>query len=269
MDQPSREARQAIDRILEPGEVAQAWVNGQYGSAIVVTDRRVHAFVRIAPLTSGKLASWPLGSVVGFSFEKGHTQGLLSADILGATAKAKRGSANAIPIQRDSPLGFGGKPYQHMDEALDGLTRALAAGGASGAPMIADGPLEAELARLTRAWTLPSVTRTYQGSDAGRYLLASEVQVLGLHGYSTAGQSEVGGRLNTGTVLMTGGVGFLVGGRSKGVITVTFTRAQAASTAPAIADPMDQLRKLGELRDAGILTDDEFEAKKAQLLDRL
>ena len=31
----------------------------------------------------------------------------------------------------------------------------------------------------------------------------------------------------------------------------------------------DQLRKLGELRDAGIRTDDEFETKKAQLLARM
>jgi uncharacterized membrane protein YeaQ/YmgE (transglycosylase-associated protein family) len=31
----------------------------------------------------------------------------------------------------------------------------------------------------------------------------------------------------------------------------------------------DQLRKLGDLRDAGILTDEEFETKKAQLLARM
>ncbi|MCD2263254.1 SHOCT domain-containing protein [Dietzia aurantiaca] len=34
-------------------------------------------------------------------------------------------------------------------------------------------------------------------------------------------------------------------------------------------DAMDQLRKLGELHEAGILTDDEFAAKKADLLGRL
>ncbi|SDZ93131.1 Short C-terminal domain-containing protein [Bowdeniella nasicola] len=34
-------------------------------------------------------------------------------------------------------------------------------------------------------------------------------------------------------------------------------------------DVMDQLRKLGELRDAGVLTEAEFEAKKADLLGRL
>ena len=34
-------------------------------------------------------------------------------------------------------------------------------------------------------------------------------------------------------------------------------------------DPMEQLKKLGELRDAGLLTPEEFESKKAQLLDRM
>ena len=38
---------------------------------------------------------------------------------------------------------------------------------------------------------------------------------------------------------------------------------------PAQPDVMDQLKKLGELRDAGVLTDEEFEAKKTDLLSRL
>ncbi|MDX6359659.1 MAG: hypothetical protein QOH37_2713, partial [Nocardioidaceae bacterium] len=43
----------------------------------------------------------------------------------------------------------------------------------------------------------------------------------------------------------------------------------AVASEPAAADPMDQLRKLGELRDAGILTDEEFSTKKAEILKRL
>ena len=34
-------------------------------------------------------------------------------------------------------------------------------------------------------------------------------------------------------------------------------------------EPVEQLRKLGELRDAGVLTDAEFETKKADLLSRI
>jgi hypothetical protein len=35
------------------------------------------------------------------------------------------------------------------------------------------------------------------------------------------------------------------------------------------SDPMDQIRRLGELRDSGFLTDDEFASKKADLLAKL
>lgn len=38
---------------------------------------------------------------------------------------------------------------------------------------------------------------------------------------------------------------------------------------PPTADALEQLRKLGELHTAGVLTDGEFEAKKAELLERL
>jgi hypothetical protein len=51
-------------------------------------------------------------------------------------------------------------------------------------------------------------------------------------------------------------------------------KGSSASAAPAAAAPagesvIDQIKKLGELRDAGLLTDAEFEAKKADLLGRL
>jgi hypothetical protein len=43
--------------------------------------------------------------------------------------------------------------------------------------------------------------------------------------------------------------------------------APAAPAAGGLTDELiDQLKKLGELRDAGILTDEEFQAKKGQLL---
>ena len=47
----------------------------------------------------------------------------------------------------------------------------------------------------------------------------------------------------------------------------------AGSSPPMTAAPQpdvtDQLKKLGDLRDAGILTTEEFESKKAELLARL
>jgi uncharacterized membrane protein YeaQ/YmgE (transglycosylase-associated protein family) len=48
------------------------------------------------------------------------------------------------------------------------------------------------------------------------------------------------------------------------------TRQHKQQQARAGGDSVpDQLRKLGELRDAGVLTDEEFETKKAQLLARM
>jgi hypothetical protein len=40
----------------------------------------------------------------------------------------------------------------------------------------------------------------------------------------------------------------------------------AAPAAPAAASTVDQLKELGELRSQGILTEEEFAAKKAQIL---
>lgn len=45
--------------------------------------------------------------------------------------------------------------------------------------------------------------------------------------------------------------------------------ASPSQPAPSEPDVMDQLRKLGELRDAGVLTTEEFDSKKAELLTRL
>jgi hypothetical protein len=45
--------------------------------------------------------------------------------------------------------------------------------------------------------------------------------------------------------------------------------APPAAGAAATPDKLDTLKKLGELRDAGVLTDAEFEAKKAEILGSL
>lgn len=43
----------------------------------------------------------------------------------------------------------------------------------------------------------------------------------------------------------------------------------APETGSAEADPMDQLERLGKLRDSGVVTDEEFNQKKAEILSRL
>jgi uncharacterized membrane protein YeaQ/YmgE (transglycosylase-associated protein family) len=55
----------------------------------------------------------------------------------------------------------------------------------------------------------------------------------------------------------------------RGKLEETLRQHQHAAQTQAHDDVMDQIRKLGELRDEGILTEDEFQAKKAELLSRL
>jgi hypothetical protein len=51
----------------------------------------------------------------------------------------------------------------------------------------------------------------------------------------------------------------------------TAAQAPAATVTPAASaeDPLDQLKRLGELRDAGVLTDTEFAAEKARVLEQI
>jgi hypothetical protein len=64
-------------------------------------------------------------------------------------------------------------------------------------------------------------------------------------------------------IVTTSGPGnIMIGGQS-----LESMMAQAAGqAAPAAADPAEQLSKLADLRDRGVLTDDEFSAQKAKLL---
>jgi hypothetical protein len=45
-----------------------------------------------------------------------------------------------------------------------------------------------------------------------------------------------------------------------------FEAPPQAAAAPAGADPIQQLKELGELRDKGVLTEEEFAAQKTKLL---
>jgi hypothetical protein len=47
---------------------------------------------------------------------------------------------------------------------------------------------------------------------------------------------------------------------------VQYVEAPPAAAAPSADDQMEQLEKLGDLHAKGILTDEEFAAKKAQIL---
>ena len=109
--------------------------------------------------------------------------------------------------------------------------------------------------------------------------------LLGIHGYSPIMQTSDGGHVHVGRLLLTGGLSVFAGKRgirSDGTITVTFQRAPAPQPAPVDRtdsdsqsgrsrglDALAMLEKLGQLRDAGVLSAEEFETKKGDLLGRL
>lgn len=124
--------------------------------------------------------------------------------------------------------------------------------------------VEGELKKATKKWTAPLVIRTYEGNDKGMKLAQEEAAILMPHGYEVSAQSEEGGHVHAGRILLTGGLSIFAGKkgtRAGGKITMTYKLVPA--------DTAGQLHKLVELHDAGALTDDEFEAKRAALVDKL
>jgi len=85
-------------------------------------------------------------------------------------------------------------------------------------------------------------------------------------------QSADGGHLHAGRLLLTGGLSIFAGKkgiRSKGKLSVTFVKQAVAAATATATDPVDaadQIAKFAALRDQGILTEDEFQTKKRELL---
>ena len=137
--------------------------------------------------------------------------------------------------------------------------------------------LEDELRGLTSDWTADSVVRTFARDDAGVEDYEDEATVLGAHGYRPSTQSEDPGHIHIGRLLLTSGLSVLAGRRgirSDGSLTVIFSKttdgpASQPGAASVSDDPLATIERLGRLRDAGLLTQEEFERKKAELLDRL
>jgi hypothetical protein len=115
------------------------------------------------------------------------------------------------------------------------------------------------------------VVRSYEASEAGRGLLAREAQELAEHGYVPATQSEDGGHIHAGRLIMTGGLSVLAGQsgtRSSGSVTVTYRRAlDATPAAPTTATLAQKLAQLDEAHAAGVLTDEEYRTKRAQVIE--
>jgi Short C-terminal domain/zinc-ribbon domain len=107
-------------------------------------------------------------------------------------------------------------------------------------------------------WSYPGRT---QADAAERF--AQHAGEMAKHGYVPTGQSWADGRPGAARVFMVGL--FAQSLRPKGYLTVTYQRRDSA----AVNDPLDQLKRLGELRELGVISEAEFAAKKADLLGRV
>ena len=86
---------------------------------------------------------------------------------------------------------------------------------------------------------------------------------------STDGHINVGRTMSA--AILTGGLSLAFGAsRTSGRTTVNWRRqsSEVAQTPPSI-DPLEMLKKLNELKEAGVITEAEFEAKKGEILARL
>ncbi len=128
---------------------------------------------------------------------------------------------------------------------------------------------EAELRQATSNGTLPSIDRRYTSDDQGAAAAREEASILDGHGYEPTMRSEQGGEIKVANVLLLGALAALPGqARTAGTFTVTY-RLRSAPPSSSAGEPADLLRKLADLHSAGVLTDEEFRAKKAQLLTRM
>lgn len=118
---------------------------------------------------------------------------------------------------------------------------------------------------------LPVVVWNYPGrtqADAA-VLFQDHARELAGKGYRPVAQSWAEGRPGAGRVLALGLYSQAL--RPNGFLTVTYQLEApiGESATPQAADLIDQIRRLGDLRDEGLISQDEYQAKKTELLGRL
>jgi hypothetical protein len=113
-------------------------------------------------------------------------------------------------------------------------------------------------------WSYPGRNQV----DAGEAFEAHALE-LAEDGYVPVAQSWAEGRPGLGRIFMLGLMANVR--RPKGFLTVTYRLSVLASetTAQTTIDPLSQIERLGQLRDKGLISAQEFELKKADLLSRV
>ncbi len=269
-----KDGRAQVTAALQTNETVLAVVTGNSGSGLVVTNKRVFVHVRPA-FGLGKATFVQIGALNVRRIELDESMPpCVRVELLGATDRPKVPSPTLVPLAKGMTGLRVDRPA--IDAAQSALFAAQEAARSAG-EQPQDPIASAELRSATRDWTAPTLLRQYESGDAGSRRLEGEMEVLSLHGYDTDTQSEAGGHVHVGRLLATGGLSILAGSRgtrSKGATSVTFKRVVSSAVASDASrasggDIAEMLRKVAELHDAGILSDTEFEEKKANLLERM
>lgn len=129
-----------------------------------------------------------------------------------------------------------------------------------------------------------TIVRTYRGrnQEDAVAVMRPDVEWLAGQGYVVSAQSWAPGAYGCGAflvalllfIILVGILVFIymIFVKPDGTLTVTYTlRDQPVATAAVTGPPdaMASLEALGKLRDTGVLTPEEFEAKKAEILGRV
>ena len=143
------------------------------------------------------------------------------------------------------------------------------------------GPHEADPGDVGLANGPATLIRTYAARSNQEAVMAFQADAASLaqHGYEPTSQSWAEDQRGptAGSVVRWGAFAASKR-RGGGTLTVTYRRvpqpqpvqqAQVSPAPPAAPTIPDQIRGLGELRDQGLLTSDEFEEKKRELLSRM
>lgn len=237
------------------------------------------------------MAEW---KKIGKKAGKAYLTGGLS---LAAEARKKKASAaDADEIEPHAEAASADAPIESIDDETEGeqpLTRPDVA--AAKARMSTKIGGRRELKKLDEyLWEDETVSRMATGLYAGKnglLVLTDRRMIFIFHGWTgqrnedfpldTITSISAGSGIALGSItVFSGGAKAEIKGMNKADAKALVDEVRnrlatrgvpqpAAAPQAAAPDTLAQLKQLGELRDAGVLTTEEFEAKKAELLERL
>lgn len=278
---------------LEPGETVKATISGHRGVALIVTDRRVSTWKDRA------LRSWGMANLTGVALESGlmltyialrgsglPEKKMNTSEVIAAPhavqvsdkdrAKSVVEAANRIIASRSASIDASRGGGRVAGQGLDGAV--LVAKGAGGRITLYEDRIKIKhegLVGLTKGLykgdkeiPIDQITAIQWRNPSAVFAGHIQFTIMGGSSDSKAGSTDENSMMFNGPAVPEFERLKLEVERRMAVYRQARLSGHAAA-APVAPDFADQIRKLSELRDAGILTEDEFTTKKADLLSRM